>query len=251
LSIPLTPPRGIRPNIDRVVLVHGSLRGPEDCWRKQLPLAKRWHVLLPARPTIAINTGLDVVDYERDAALLLPTLDEPAHLAGHSAGGLVALLMAAMRPAAVKSLTLIEPVAFSAASDVECVARLVRDLFAAQVNSGDDVADLRRFVDLLGIAYDVPDSLDEATQRSLALGRKERLAWGDELPFEAVRAARIPSLVISGAHSQAFEAICDAVATAIGAARAQIPGKGHSVPQCGDALNAMLEDFWLRSGKSR
>jgi pimeloyl-ACP methyl ester carboxylesterase len=188
-----------------------------------------------------------VADYERDAEQLAPILDEPAHLVGHSSGALVALYMAAMRPAGVKSLTLIEPVAFAAARDVESVVQLVRDLFAARLNSGDDVADLRRFVDLLGIAYTVPDSLDDATRRSLELGRKERLAWDDELPFEAIAAARIPSLVVSGAHSPAFEAICDAVAKAIGATRAHIPGKGHSIPQVGEALNAVLERFWLRS----
>jgi pimeloyl-ACP methyl ester carboxylesterase len=233
---------------ERVVLVHGSLRGPEDCWRKQLPLAKRWRLLLPARPAPAPGSDLDVVDYERDAGLLAPILDAPAHLVGHSSGALVVLYMAAMRPAGVKSLTLIEPVAFAAARDVESVERLVRDLFAARLNSGDDVADLRRFVNLLGIAYTVPDSLDDATRRSLELGRKERLAWDDELPFEAIAAARIPSLVVSGAHSVAFEAICDAVAKAIGATRVQIPGKRHSVPQVGDALNAVLERFWHRSG---
>jgi pimeloyl-ACP methyl ester carboxylesterase len=201
---------------------------------------------LPARPTLVGNPGCDAVDYERDADLLAPILDEPAHLVGHSSGGLVALFMAAARPAAVKSLTLIEPVAFAAARENEFVVSLIRELLALQANHRDEVADLRRFVDLLGIAYAVPDSLDEETRRSLELGRRERLAWNVELPFRAVAAARIPSLVVSGAHSEAFEAICDGVAKAIGAERAQVPGKGHSVPQVGDALNDVLERFWLR-----
>jgi hypothetical protein len=49
--------------------------------------------------------------------------------------------------------------------------------------------------------------------------------------------------VISGAHSEVFEAVCDALASAIGAERAVVSGRGHTIPWCGAAYNERLERF--------
>jgi hypothetical protein len=53
-------------------------------------------------------------------------------------------------------------------------------------------------------------------------------------------------LVISGGHSPAFEAVCDALAEALPAERAVIPGRGHTIPSTGAPYNERLESF-LRS----
>ncbi len=50
--------------------------------------------------------------FRQDVDALLPLLDSPTHLVGHSYGGLLALHLALARPDAVRSLALYEPVAF-------------------------------------------------------------------------------------------------------------------------------------------
>ena len=56
-------------------------------------------------------------------------------------------------------------------------------------------------------------------------------------------------LVISGGHSPAFEAVCDALAEGVGAERAMIPGRGHTVPSTGEPYNERLEAF-LRAAEA-
>jgi hypothetical protein len=50
-------------------------------------------------------------------------------------------------------------------------------------------------------------------------------------------------LVLSGGHSPAFEAVCDALAEGLSAERAVIPGRGHTVPSTGAPYNERLEAF--------
>jgi citrate synthase len=50
-------------------------------------------------------------------------------------------------------------------------------------------------------------------------------------------------LVLSGGHSPAFEAVCDALAEGLAAERAVIPGRGHTVPSTGEPYNDRLEAF--------
>ena len=53
------------------------------------------------------------------------------------------------------------------------------------------------------------------------------------------------SLVVSGAHSAAFDAVCDVLERRLPAERAALPGAGHSVPRLGEPFNAALERFVL------
>jgi len=60
---------------------------------------------------------VSVADHATDAAALLGYLDMPrAHVAGHSTGGVVAAQLAVDRPAAVATLTLLEPMMLSVPS---------------------------------------------------------------------------------------------------------------------------------------
>jgi len=85
---------------------------------------------------------------------ILGRLNEPVHLVGHSYGGAVALHLARVRPAFVKSLTLIEPSAFHLlrngdASDAEALREIT--VVAAYASAALAVGDYRggfgRFVD--------------------------------------------------------------------------------------------------------
>jgi hypothetical protein len=49
--------------------------------------------------------------------------------------------------------------------------------------------------------------------------------------------------VISGNHSPAFEAVCDALAASLQARHAHLTGAGHATPETGDAFNETLKAF--------
>ncbi|HJZ03483.1 MAG TPA: hypothetical protein VJ305_22405 [Streptosporangiaceae bacterium] len=64
-----------------------------------------------------------------------------------------------------------------------------------------------------------------------------------ELAVGRLAAASFPKLVISGHHSPAFEAVCDALAARLKAQRAHVSGARHATPDTGDAFNETLEAF--------
>src|SRR6476661_7455254 len=92
-----------------VLFVHGSVVGPELTWQKQRELAERWSLILPSRPGFGESTRLERGDFEQEAPLFAELLGDGAHLVGHSYGAVIALLAAAERPEAVRSLTVSEP----------------------------------------------------------------------------------------------------------------------------------------------
>lgn len=64
-------------------------------------------------------------------------------------------------------------------------------------------------------------------------------------------AARLPVLIASGQHNQALEAVADRLATAVGARRETVPGRGHLVPRAAgfsNRLERFLEDAERRDG---
>lgn len=75
----------------------------------------------------------------------------------------------------------------------------------------------------------------------------ERGPWEAEIALAQLASAPFPKLVVSGAHSAAFDAVCDVLERDLGARRAVIPGAGHSVPRTGEAFNQQLDQF-LTSG---
>jgi hypothetical protein len=78
------------------------------------------------------------------------------------------------------------------------------------------------------------------------------LTWRRQLELaDALAEAPFPKLAISGEHSPAFEAVCDALGDGIGAERAVIPGRGHTIPSTGDPYNRALEAFMARAERER
>ena len=93
----------------RVVLVHGSIVDARRTWRHQLGLAERWSLCVPNRPGFGASPPLGRGDFALEAPLIAELLEDGAHLVGHSYGAVIALLAAAQRPDAVRSLTVSEP----------------------------------------------------------------------------------------------------------------------------------------------
>ena len=98
-----------------VVALHGSASTGAQ-WRSLVGyLEGRFRIFTPDLPGYGASTVAATGGLGGDAAIvgaLLDRIGAPVHLVGHSYGGAVALKLAASRPDAVRSLTVIEPVAF-------------------------------------------------------------------------------------------------------------------------------------------
>jgi pimeloyl-ACP methyl ester carboxylesterase len=142
---------------------------------------------------------------------------------GHSYGGVVAMLAAGRRPQAVRSLTLIEPAAFSAKA------------------VGTPVPEV------------TPDRL-----RAAATALRERPGWDAEVPIESLAACTWPKLVITGTWEtaspdyrawvgEAMTACGRIVAERIGATLLCVRGAAHEPHREQPAIvNAALRELWER-----
>jgi len=167
------------------------------------------------------------------------------HLVGHSYGGVICLLAAASRPEAVRSLTVIEPPAFGVAAGNAAVDDLVARL-KDHWQHGPRKSPARfldTFLRLVGSAAELPDPLPPPLAQGAAMLIVERGPWEADIALEQLARAPFPKLVVSGAHSAAFDAVCDVLERGLGAERAVIAGAGHSIPRIGEAFNQRLEQF--------
>jgi pimeloyl-ACP methyl ester carboxylesterase len=216
----------------RLVLVHGSVGNGPATWSAVQPLAERYELVVPNRGGYPPNPLLEQIDFDQQADELAPLLEGGAHLAGHSYGGVIALLMAARHPGAVRSLTVSEPPAFGVARGRTEVERLVAGLDAL-LDSGPREPDafLGRFLALVGSNTKLPDPLPPALEQGARALMVERPPWEAEIPLDELAAAPFPKLVVSGANNPAFDAVCDVLEQRLGAERAVLPGAGHSLPR--------------------
>lgn len=234
-----------------ILFIHGDIVGPALTWRKQHELAARWTLLIPSRPGFGESPPLERNDFEVEAPLFAELLGDGVHLVGHSYGAVIALLAAAQRPNAVRSLTVSEPGCLRLAHGTSAVDEMIANgerLFEhAETIPSEDF--LRLFRGGAGSAFGTPDQLPDELLRGVELLKRERPSWEAEIPLERLAAADFPVLVLSGGHSPAFEAVCDALADALSAERDVIRGRGHTVPSTGAPYNECLESFLARASR--
>src|SRR5712691_10075338 len=156
----------------RVVLVHGSVGNGEATWAPLRSLAERFELVVPNRSGYPPNPPLDRIDFEDQVLELEPLLADGSHLVGHSYGGVIALLLAARRPDAVRSLTVNEPPAFAVARGNPEVERLVGELerfFAAGPHEPAEY--LRGFLAIVGsdilLPEQLPPELDQGARAAM------------------------------------------------------------------------------------
>jgi pimeloyl-ACP methyl ester carboxylesterase len=234
----------------RVVLVHGSVTGPET-WSRQRPLAARWTLELVTRPGFWPLEPVPRVDFEADAPLVAEALADGAHLVGHSYGGVISLLAAALRPDAVRSLTVIEPPALGVARGhpaADAMVARVEALWSA--GPPEPRPFLEEFLRTVGSFVPMPDELPPPLQRGAELLIVERGPQEAVVPFAALREAGFPVLVVSGGHSAAFDAVCDVLERELAAERVALVGAGHAA-QRAPGFNEVLERFLLRAEQER
>ena len=245
----------------RALLVHGSMSFGELAFSEQRPLAERGGSIVLDRR--GYGTSLDRpgrVDFDEDARDLAALLDEPAHLVGHSYGGVVCLLAAALRPEGVRSLAVIEPPAFALARGTpaveEVIARIDRHFAGRQALSEE--AFLDGFLRAWGFEQLPPRTLAPRARRGVRSSMTERPPWEAEIPLDRLAAAGLPVLVARGAWDEtdpsardlagaAFAAVCAVLVERLGAEEAVFPGAAHQPQLLGAPFNERLEAFWRAS----
>jgi pimeloyl-ACP methyl ester carboxylesterase len=227
----------------RVLFVHGSVVNGDATWAAQRPLAQRYELVIPNRRGFPPGPDVEAVDFEDEAAWLDAFLEAGTHLVGHSYGGVIALLAAARRPELLRSLTVVEPPALAVAR-----GNAAADEFAAgatqlwEAGPQEPEAFLRGFL----TAVNAPAPRGRFSPALLQGARTlmvERYPWTAEIPLDELAATPFPKLVVSGAHSEAFDAVCDVLEERLGAQRAVLPGAGHAVQLLGDPFNELLAAF--------
>lgn len=238
----------------RVVLLHGSLSHGEEAWAMQRPLADvGYHLVLPDRRGSGRSQLNAVEDFQRDAEDIVPLLGAGAHLVGHSYGALSALWTAALHPEVVRSLTVIEPPAFGLVAADPDVAEYM-DVFRS-LWSQRELSDREWLLQFM-LAMDMQpewvteELLDEAAPAVPSL-RNGRTVMDATVPVDVLNAVLFPTLVISGGHRAAFDAVCKALVELMGATTAVLPGAGHMVQMLGEPFNAVVLEFWRAADAER
>lgn len=190
---------------------------------------------------------------------------QPVHLVGHSYGGAVALRVALEQPHRVRSLTLIEPVAFyllrdgdpeqrALMSDVRKIATKVSEA----VISGDYWGGMARFVDFWNGAGAWEQSRQkvrlELARRTAKVALDFHATMSEWTPLHSYRDLRIPTLILRGERSpRATRAVTDLLARTIPGARMEsIEEAGHMSPITHpQPVNAAIIDHLYRNADSR
>jgi pimeloyl-ACP methyl ester carboxylesterase len=246
---------------ERVVCVHGSLSWGTFAFRAQRPLADSHSLVLPDRRGYGESAVTGPADFSVDADDVVALLGDGAHLVGHSYGAVVALLAAARRPEAVRSLTVVEPAALSAARGDTAVGELIATLTdlhatAASLSATEFVL---RSLEAFGYrrGVDMPER-PKLTRKGIRAARTtmtERPPWEAEIPLDALASTACPALIVSGRWNnlaagnqalgcRAFGAVCDTLARSLEARRVIIDGWAHGCQYSGKPFNDALRSLW-------
>jgi len=148
---------------------------------------------------------------ESDAVLAaLPPSSEPVHLVGHSYGGAVAIDLAVRQPGRFASVTVFEPVLFALLPPASAEFREITSVGLAIVraaHAGDLDAAAGAFVDYwngAGAWRRLPGEQQARVRERIApVARHFEALFADPLPFDRLRALRVPTLVLVGDQSPA------------------------------------------------
>jgi pimeloyl-ACP methyl ester carboxylesterase len=227
--------------VTRLVFVHGSVGNAAATWSAQRPLEDRFECVFLTRGGYPPGPPLERIDFDEQADEVAAALREGDHLVGHSYGGVVSLLAAARRPV-LASLTVGEPPCFGVARGHPAVEE-----FLARFDAFDAAGPreyLEFFLPLVGSGIRLPDPLPPALEQGARAAMAERTPDEAVIPLDELAATPFPKLVVSGAHSGAFDAVCDVLEQRLPAQRVVLAGAGHSLPRApgyNEALTAFLD----------
>jgi pimeloyl-ACP methyl ester carboxylesterase len=232
-----------------VVLIHGNGPPGWGAWDAARPLADRYRLVVPHRGGYPPNPPLERIDFDHQADELAELVEPGSHLVGHSYGGVIALIMAGRIGERLRSLTVVEPPALGLVLGNPAAEAIIADL--QRISEADDEprTQLVAFLRAVGSTTEVPDPLPPGGEQLVQAGNAQRQPWEASFDFAAIRTAGMPVLVITGGHSDAFEAIGDVIQRELSAERAVLPGRGHSVQRIGPAFNQRLAAFIDEAGR--
>ncbi len=215
----------------RVLIIHGGVQGGAGggpaTFGKQEPWGQQgWRVEVVDRPGFGQSPTRGVDDMKRDSIWIADMLGDGANLIGHSWGGVEALLAAARRPEAVRSLVLVEP----ALTGVLTADPALRDNPAVKAGGVQRIKILmgaktpgdygRGFITMLGSAaagsvvaarFEADKALATRSGCALLQGRVAS-AEVTQRAIATVAKAGIPVLIVTGGYSPAFDAAADVMA---------------------------------------
>jgi pimeloyl-ACP methyl ester carboxylesterase len=229
---------------ERVILVHGGGASGVDAWKPQLTLALHFRLVIPTRLGYPGSPPTAREDFEIDATHIAELLGQGAHLVGHSYGAVGAMLAAALRPSAVRSLTVIDAACSAVARGNDVV-----DAYEAQMQRiiadppQNPSAFVRAVFNVLDSKTNLPDPLPPPLVAFGERLRTLRWPWEATIPLGQLHTAKFPKLVISGGRNPLYEVISDVLERDLGATRFVIPDAGHQFVDAAVALTARLEQF--------
>ena len=242
---------------DPAVFVHGSFGWGEETWQAQRPLAEEHELMLVDRRGYGGSPADGYADFERDAEDVAALLDRPAHLVGHSYGGVGALLAAARRPEGVRSLAVIEPPAIGLLRGDPLAESFITEMEVATRESDGPAEYRSRF--LQGFGFPAPKGqLEGAALAAATTSWHERPPPEADIPLAELARASFPKLVIRGGWDKAppsaqeragelFARICEILVRALDAELAVFPGVAHNPQLLGEPFNERLLRFWSRA----
>jgi pimeloyl-ACP methyl ester carboxylesterase len=230
--------------MERLVLVHGSVRNGDFAWAGQRELTTQFELLVLNRPGFPPNPPEERIDFEDHGRWVADRLQPGDHLCGHSYGAVIALFAAALANE-LRSLTVIEPPAFGLARDDPEVAVFIdRQKALWSDRPSDPRAFLSGFYALAERHVELPDPLPLELEQGAKALMAQRGPWEAQPPLSALAACSYPKLVVSGGWSRVFEKVCDVVEKRLAAERKVLPGAGHNV-QAAPGFNEALLRFLI------
>lgn len=251
---------------ESVMLLHSSGSSSVQ-WRALIErLSSRFQVIAPdlygygASSNWSGRSTFSLADEAAVVVALLGRLDQPAHLVGHSYGGAVALNVARTRGDLLRSLTVIEPVAFHLlrggdACDAAALREIsdITELVGRALACGDYAGGYGRFVDYWS---------GRGTWTSLSMEKRSALApqlakvaldfhatLHEPATIDDFRMMALPTLVLQGACTKLpTQRICTRLAATLPeVCMRTIEGAGHMLPmthrdEVNDLIVGQIED---------
>ncbi|HWO18982.1 MAG TPA: alpha/beta hydrolase [Kofleriaceae bacterium] len=238
-----------------VLLIHSSGFTSRQ-WRRLADLlAPRYRVIAPdllgygaARWPVG-----EPFHFRQDVALLAGLLDEPAHIVGHSYGGLLALQLALARPELVRRIAVYEPVIFGFLDEPEdAAARAAVDQLGTYRPdaAGLDEPWLERFADWWqgpGAWRALPAPTRQAfCDVGWKLSQEVASLLADRTDRARYATITAPTLILAGERTQPAELhVVQKLARTLPGAKLELfPELGHMGPITGGAaVNAAIAAF--------